>query len=56
MGMAGKDSSRQAVGVPQLCYSGLNSGISFLDEVFHFAARNTLALFYIEISELLLRR
>jgi hypothetical protein len=31
----------------QLCYSGLNSGISFLDEVFRFAARSTLALFFI---------
>jgi hypothetical protein len=31
----------------QLCYSSLNSGISFLDEVFHFAARSTLALFFI---------
>jgi hypothetical protein len=29
----------------QLCYSGLNSGISFLDEVFRFAAQSTLALF-----------
>jgi hypothetical protein len=26
----------------QLCYSGLNSGISFLDEIFRFAARSTL--------------
>jgi hypothetical protein len=30
-----------------LSYSDLNSGISFLDEVFCFAARSTLALFFI---------
>jgi hypothetical protein len=30
-----------------LSYSGLNSGILFLDDVFRFAARNTLALFFI---------
>ena len=30
-----------------LSYSGLNSSISFLDEVFRFAAQSTLALFFI---------